>query len=148
MAEFQNDEEKISHYKKVILPLETLVQVVNVSSPDTKMAITVNVKGLIISGFLVPLEEFYEHTTNMILENLRQHSDQETFNEMRNVMAKSKAIFTDSGEIVNKALVNSYVCIKGPKYHATNSEENLQMPDEYWMGKIGSVDGFMIGMPY
>jgi hypothetical protein len=96
MAEFQNDEEKISHYKKVILPLETLVQVVNVSSPDTKMAITVNVKGLIISGFLVPLEEFYEQTTNMILENLRQHSDQETFNEMRNVMAKSKAIFTDS----------------------------------------------------
>jgi hypothetical protein len=84
----------------------------------------------------------------MILENLRQHSDQETFNEMRNVMAKSKAIFTDSGEIVNKALVNSYVCIKGPKYHAANSEENLQMPDEYWMGKIGSVDGFMIGMPY
>jgi hypothetical protein len=45
MAEFQNDEEKISHYKKVILPLETLVQVVNVSSPDTKMAITVNLKG-------------------------------------------------------------------------------------------------------
>jgi hypothetical protein len=45
MSDPQKDERVVSHYRRVILPLETLVQITNESALDTKMAITINVKG-------------------------------------------------------------------------------------------------------
>jgi hypothetical protein len=117
MSDPQKDERVVSHYRRVILSLETLVQITNESAPDTKMAITINVKGLMISGFLAPLEEFYEHFTDITLSEIRQHNGEKVFEVTRDKMYKARSRFTEYREQVNKALVNSYVCIKGPKYH-------------------------------
>ena len=81
MPDLKNTEEIISHYKKVILPLESLVKVANAST-GSKMSITINVKGITISGYLVALDEFHEYTSDTILENVRKVSDAETFQNM------------------------------------------------------------------
>jgi hypothetical protein len=146
MSDPQKDERVVSHYRRVILSLETLVQITNESAPDTKMAITINVKGLMISGFLAPLEEFYEHFTDITLSEIRQHNGEKVFEVTRDKMYKARSRFTEYREQVNKALVNSYVCIKGPKYHIPPGA-TLQLSDTFWIGKIESVDGFVIGMP-
>jgi hypothetical protein len=106
MSDPQKDERVVSHYRRVILPLETLVQITNESAPDTKMAITINVKGLMISGFLVPLEEFYEHFTDIALSEIRQHNGEKVFEVTRDKMHKARSRFTEYREQVNKALVN------------------------------------------
>ena len=46
------------------------------------MSITINVKGITISGYLVALDEFHEYTSDTILENVRKVSDAETFQNM------------------------------------------------------------------
>jgi hypothetical protein len=148
MPSFENDEQVIAHYKKVILPLEVLVQIANKSSPNSKIDITINVKGLTISGSLVALKEYFTHTKNIILESVRQNqnNDPETFESMKDILDKTEAVFTSSGEKVNEALVNSYVCIKDPRYQY-RVNEYMQILDLFWIGKLESVDGFMIGSP-
>ncbi len=75
MPDLKNTEEIISHYKKVIFPFESLVKVANAST-GSKMSITItiNVKGITISGYLVALDEFHEYTSDTILENVRKVS--------------------------------------------------------------------------
>jgi hypothetical protein len=138
MPEFQNPEQKILHYKKVIYPLETLVKIVNVTI-RSKIAITINVKGSMISGFLVALKEFDEYTSNTIMESIEQTSNEETFRSMGDIIREMQKEYTNE-ELQD--LVNSYVCIKNPTFHGIND----QPVSAFWIGKLESVDGFMIGI--
>ena len=145
MPDLKNTEEIISHYKKVIFPLESLVKVANAST-GSKMSITINVKGITISGYLVALDEFHEYTSDTILENVRKVSDAETFQNMQTIMNAMKDMYAKP-EL--RDLVNSYVCIKNPSYHiyAIDGKDKYTIEGSFWIGKIESVDGFTIGMP-
>jgi hypothetical protein len=145
LPDLKNTEEIISHYKKVILPLESLVKVANAST-GSKMSITINVKGITISGYLVALDEFHEYTSDTILENVRKVSDAETFQNMQTIMIAMKDMYAKP-EL--RDLVNSYVCIKNPSYHiyAIDGKDKYTIDGSFWIGKIESVDGFTIGMP-
>jgi hypothetical protein len=145
LPDLKNTEEIISHYKKVIFPLESLVKVAN-GSTGSKMSITINVKGITISGYLVALDEFHEYTSDTILENVRKVSDAETFQNMQTIMNAMKDMYAKP-EL--RDLVNSYVCIKNPSYHiyAIDGKDKYTIEGSFWIGKIESVDGFTIGMP-
>jgi hypothetical protein len=145
LSDLKNTEEIISHYKKVIFPLESLVKVANAST-GSKMSITINVKGITISGYLVALDEFHEYTSDTILENVRKVSDAETFQNMQTIMNAMKDMYAEP-EL--RDLVNSYVCIKNPSYHiyAIDGKDKYTIEGSFWIGKIESVDGFTIGMP-
>jgi hypothetical protein len=145
LPDLKNTEEIISHYKKVIFPLESLVKVAN-GSTGSKMSITINVKGITISGYLVALDEFHEYTSDTILENVRKVSDAETFQNMQTIMNAMKDMYVKP-EL--RDLVNSYVCIKNPSYHiyAIDGKDKYTIEGSFWIGKIESVDGFTIGMP-
>ncbi|HEX5979165.1 MAG TPA: hypothetical protein VFY68_17920 [Nitrososphaeraceae archaeon] len=41
-------------------------------------------------------------------------------------------------------LINSYICIKDPLY-VMGGSSRLKSPKQFWVGKIESVDGFMVG---
>jgi hypothetical protein len=127
------EEEIISHYKKVILPLESLVKVANAST-GSKMSITINVKGITISGYLVALDEFHEYTSDTILENVRKVSDAETFQNMQTIMNAMKDMYAKP-EL--RDLVNSYVCIKNPSYHiyAIDGKDKYTIEGSFWIGK-------------
>jgi hypothetical protein len=129
----------------VIFPLESLVKVANAST-GSKMSITINVKGITISGYLVALDEFHEYTSDTILENVRKVSDAETFQNMQTIMNAMKDMYAKP-EL--RDLVNSYVCIKNPSYHiyAIDGKDKYTIEGSFWIGKIESVDGFTIGMP-
>jgi hypothetical protein len=127
------EEEIISHYKKVIFPLESLVKVANAST-GSKMSITINVKGITISGYLVALDEFHEYTSDTILENVRKVSDAETFQNMQTIMNAMKDMYAKP-EL--RDLVNSYVCIKNPSYHiyAIDGKDKYTIEGSFWIGK-------------
>jgi hypothetical protein len=129
----------------VIFPLESLVKVANAST-GSKMSITINVKGITISGYLVALDEFHEYTSDTILENVRKVSDAETFQNMQTIMNAMKDMYAKP-EL--RDLVNSYVCTKNPSYHiyAIDGKDKYTIEGSFWIGKIESVDGFTIGMP-
>jgi hypothetical protein len=129
----------------VIFPLESLVKVANAST-GSKMSITINVKGITISGYLVALDEFHEYTSDTILENVRKVSDAETFQNMQTIMNAMKDMYAKP-EL--RDLVNSYVCIKNPSFHiyAIDGKDKYTIEGSFWIGKIESVDGFTIGMP-
>ena len=129
----------------MIFPLESLVKVANAST-GSKMSITINVKGITISGYLVALDEFHEYTSDTILENVRKVSDADTFQNMQTIMNAMKDMYAKP-EL--RDLVNSYVCIKNPSYHiyAIDGKDKYTIEGSFWIGKIESVDGFTIGMP-
>jgi hypothetical protein len=133
LSDLKNTEEIISHYKKVIFPLESLVKVANAST-GSKMSITINVKGITISGYLVALDEFHEYTSDTILENVRKVSDAETFQNMQTIMNAMKDMYAKP-EL--RDLVNSYVCIKNPSYHiyAIDGKDKYTIEGSFWIGK-------------
>ena len=51
------DNEKIlGRYKKIILPLESLVRIVTIGKSDRPVLVTINLQGTMISGELVSIE--------------------------------------------------------------------------------------------
>jgi hypothetical protein len=139
MPKFQNDEQRISYYKKIILPLDTLVQLVN-SFHGSSFEIRINVKGTMISGYLVSLKEYHEHTSDQLMLGSEDQTDPEMLRLLRDKVKRMKDIVENHGL---EELVNSYVCIRDPIFIAGNEANSFQLNGQYWIGKIESVDGFM-----
>jgi hypothetical protein len=120
----QSDDDLVSHYKKVLRPLETLVQMVNGKGND-KFAVTLTIKGIIISGSLVSLLEFHEDTSNKILQSTRRISGQESFEEMKLIMDAAKKTYQPK-DLQNWDVYNSYVCIKNPVFCFLSGYDNTK----------------------
>jgi hypothetical protein len=58
----KEEQDSISHYKKVLLPLEYFVQMVN-SRIDTGISVIIDMKGAMVSGDLVSLQEYHYYTS-------------------------------------------------------------------------------------
>lgn len=141
MPEFQNNEQIISHYKKVILPLESLVKVANITV-GIKITVTINVNGTMIIGDVVPLREFHEHTSKLMMRSVERGNDPDTIQNMRGVMKAMERMYSTE-ELQD--LIDSYVCIRNPTFFVNGETQSDK--DMFWIGKIESVDGFMIGRP-
>ena len=57
---------------------------------------------------------------------------------MRDIVNAMKGLYESPGL---KDLVNSYVCIKNPKFILGSI--TLPLDGQFWIGKIESIDGFM-----
>lgn len=138
MPDIQNSEQMIPNYKKVIHPLEVLVSIVNSTTPSSKFSITINLKGTMISGDLVSLREFHDHISYTLMAGSEDETDPEAVRGMRDIVNAMKGLYENPGF---KDLVNSYVCIKNPKFLLGSI--TLPLDGHFWIGKIESVDGFM-----
>ena len=136
MSDIQTPEQMISYYKKVIHPLEVLVSIVNSTTPISKFSITINLKGTMISGALVSLREF--HISYTLMAGSEDETDPEAVRGMRHIVNAMKGLYETPGL---RDLVNSYVCIKNPKFLLGSI--TLPLDGHFWIGKIESVDGFM-----
>jgi hypothetical protein len=145
MPEFQNDEQIISYYKKVLLPLESINKIVN-KTVNSSFSITLNVKGTMITGLLVALREYRQYASDLLLAGAEEKTDPETIRELRNVLKLMDDIYDNPGL---DDLVNSYVCIKSPEFIMEGTR--LIYNGHFWLGKMDSVDGLMhieMGSPH
>lgn len=138
MAQITPEEFK-GYYEKVLHPLHILVRFANAST--SKMSVTISVKGIIISGELVSLREFHDGMTDLMFNSLEESGNKDEDTKSIRDIVQQMNVYEDKEY---QDLVNSYVCIKDPLY-IMGGGSRLKSPKQFWVGKIESVDGFMVG---
>jgi hypothetical protein len=93
----------------VLFPLEILARLVNTS--NNTIDFTINVKGTVISGSLVSLQDFHEYTSDKILGSARKQVNGDSFGYLRSVVDSMNEFYSSEKM---KDLVYSYICIKNP----------------------------------
>ncbi len=134
------DNEKIlGRYKKIILPLESLVRIVTIGKSDRSVLVTINLQGTMISGELVSIENFHMNMKSTMLDNVDQKDDPEVYEPIRDAMQILENVkIMDENSNFNF----DYFCIKDAKILRPGLER-ITIP--FWIGKLESVDGFFIG---
>lgn len=126
---------------KIIRLLEVLNNVINESSGESSFGVTLDVHGVTISGLLISRRRYYDEMYKAILQS--NPSAQEwgfLFEEMKKQLPQNDEEWEVATQI---GLI--YVCLKDAKYVMG---ANL-IPAQglgLWMGKIDSIDGFMLGI--
>jgi hypothetical protein len=129
------------YYQKVLHSLHALVQKANAST-GSKIPVTISVKGIIISGQLVSLKEFHDGVTDIMWDAMEDSENkEESIRDMRDIVQKMKGVYENEDFW---DLVNSYICIRDP-YFVLGGGGWLESPNQFWVGKIESGDGFMVG---
>lgn len=132
------EEEKITeYYNKNILVLEALVKIVN-NNPTSKLPVTLNIKGMMVTGNLMSLQEFHKVFGGTILDDLRTDDI-----DLRDAMRAIVQSFIDVPAIENGKLAFNYVCIQDAKFFLSETKIIENIPA--WIGKIECVDGFFLG---
>jgi hypothetical protein len=104
--------------------------------------VTITVRGIMVSGWLVSLKEFHDGITEIMWEAMENtESKEQSIREMREIVQGMKGVYEDKEYL---DLVNSYVCIKEPLF-VLGGGGYLKSPNQFWVGEIESVDGFMLG---
>jgi hypothetical protein len=135
-------EEFNAYYQKFLHPLHVLVQVANVSV-NSKISVTINVKGIFISGYLVALKDFHNYISDTMIGSMEDApNEDDVIRDMRNVVKSMEVLYNDPNF---KDLVSSYICIKDPQF-VLGGGGSLAVPGQFWVGRLESVDGFMLGI--
>jgi len=129
----------MDHYKHTILSLEALVRVVSTARANSKISITLNVHGSVISGDLVSSADFHKYLESTLLENLQEKEDPTVYQPLK---AGLEALVKVSIMNVEGDLNLQYVCVKDAKIYLSHIH-TASAP--FWIGKIESVDGFSLG---
>ena len=137
MPNFENDEQIISYYKRVLLPLESLNKIVN-KTENSSFSITINVKGTMITGILVGLKQYREYSSDLLVVGAEGQTDPDAIKELRDILKIMDDIYDSPGL---DDLVNSYICKKNPEFIMEGTR--LTYNGHFWIGKIDSVDGLM-----
>jgi len=109
-----------------------------------KASISITVKRVVISGELISINEFHEGMTNIMFDALeRSNNKDEGIRIIRDIVMEMKGVY-ENPDPEFRLLVDSYVCIKDPLF-VLGGGGSLRSPGQFWIGKIKSVDGFMLG---
>lgn len=115
--------------------LQILTESIAYSEKDS-IDITVSTHGLIISGTLISLKEYYE--------GLNQQTKGSNLENVTNLLMDSLPKNVEEEDIFIEFIGIQYFCLKNPKFYPSSGQS---MPGKgvYWMGKLDSVDGFFLG---
>jgi hypothetical protein len=121
--------------------LEILNNVINEDTGNSTIGITLNVHGVTITGFLVSIRNYYD---DMYQEIIRSNPIAQSFKVLFDELKKEIPYNAEQWDLVKEITGLGYVCLKNAKYVYGTSM--LPTNDRgLWMGKIDSVDGFMLG---
>jgi hypothetical protein len=123
--------------------LKILASFVN-PSDVAQITVTLNVNGVIITGTMIGMKPYYDGIAEKLIETIRSPSE-----EINIVVKKDlEKIFEDlkqppSLEELEKGYDFEFIYLKNAQFHTGG--DFLPHEGTYWIGKIESVDGFILG---
>jgi hypothetical protein len=134
--------------------LEELVSVMN-QSADSSLSIVLTVKGVVMSGMLIGVRQYFELLGRSLGEGFRHASQSDTSaddaSQVEQTYAKigrvAQAAFTDeSNERGQGRPQIRFLHLKDPRILVGDQVSHLNSPIPLvWRGKLSEVDGFMLG---
>ena len=113
-------------------------------SDVAQITTTLNVNGIIITGTMIGMKPYYEGITEKLKETVRSTSE-----EIDTAIKKDfESIFEELKhppplEELEKGHDFEYIYLKGAKFYVGGTF--FPAEGTYWIGKIDSVDGFILG---
>jgi len=113
-------------------------------SDVAQITTTLNVNGIIITGTMIGMKPYYEAISKKLKETVRGTSeeiDTVVKKDLEEIFEQSKQ--PPSIEELEKGFDFDYIYLKDAKFYSGG----VFFPAEgtYWIGKIDSVDGFILG---
>jgi hypothetical protein len=139
---------KLSSGTHTIGLLVTIIKIANESETRTELPITLNVRGLIITGNLIGFRSYYDGIIKSVIDRVDIHdtsskkSDEELKINLRVLMQQFRDTLPSSDEEWDKEKPNLIFLKDAQLYCDSNRPLN---PPTYWIGKLESVDGFFFG---
>lgn len=127
---------------KAIYLLDIFNKIVNRSSDDsTAIGVTLNVQGITVSGLLISRKKYYDEVYNVIsLHSSDSEGWKLLFEDMKKFLPRNE----DEWDLTDDVMGITVLCLKDAKYLIGAEPIPVSGP-ALWIGKIESVDGFMIG---
>lgn len=119
---------------------------VNLINPvkGSYMTVTLNVKRTIIKGTMISMDEYYEAVKQQLVETVQSPPD--ILQSLRNSIKEGFDLIKISTEKENEENDNyNHIFLKDAKFYYGNNY--FSDPGVYLVGKIDSVDGFVLGHP-
>lgn len=126
--------------KRGIHLLKFLNDMVNLNE-NTRIGLTLNTRGLIVSGNLVGLKTYYRGVSQMLQEENKENSRlwASLFDGLIETLPNEEEY-----EIVSGIIGVKHICIQDAKYYPSD----VSLPTNtgtFWIGLMESVDGFSFG---
>jgi len=123
--------------------LKILASFVN-PSDVVQITVTLSVNGVIVTGTMIGTKPYYEGITEKLKETIRSSSEEINIAVRRDM----EKIFEDlkqspSLEELEKGYDYELIYLKNAQFHTGG--DFFPHEGSYWVGKIESVDGFILG---
>jgi hypothetical protein len=131
---------KTAAAKRGIHLLKFLNDLVNTHENIT-IGVTLNIKGLIVSGKLVGLKIYYRGVSQMLQEENKENSKlwASLFDGLIETLPKEEEY-----DIVRDIIGIRHICLQDARYYPADNSLPTDM-GTYWIGLTESVDGFSFG---
>lgn len=113
-----------------------------VEEDGMEVAVTLNIKGAIISGFLIGASAYYEGITEAsksLLDSTMSKIISKKFNDLKEAYLKQKQDESGSEDQDNSP---TFIHLKNAIYFNRSNQSTPTDTHAWWRGKISSIDGF------
>jgi hypothetical protein len=106
-----------------------------------ELGVTLNVKGLIITGFIISQENYF----NALIEGLESiDQDNDLKESLQDFLAQLKDKMV-GGSAKGKQTLPKFIHLRNVKIYPSEGKGMPTYGDALWRGKIDAVDGFSLG---
>ena len=113
-------------------------------SDEAQISVTLNVHGTVVSGTMIGMNRYYEEVSKTLIETARAKSEKEV-SYVRKELQKLFDIIKQPPptEVENQSSGISYnnIFLKDVEIYTAFGKVSAS----HWVGRIGSVDGFVLG---
>ena len=121
--------------------IQSLVNVANVA--PLSFGVTLQVSGLLVSGYLVSGKAFFEATGQQIVSGLVQNAA--LADQMRKMFATFESAYPNDPSQTDRP-VPQFVHLQNARFYSTDGTPVPSNAGVWWRGRISQISGIVIGI--
>lgn len=121
--------------------IQSLVNVANVA--PLSFGVTLQVSGLLVSGYLVSGKSYFEATGQQILGGLARNP--ELAEQMRKMFATFESAYPNDPQQKDRP-VPQFVHLQNARFYSTDGKPVPSDAGVWWRGRISEISGIVIGI--
>jgi len=121
--------------------IQSLVNVANVA--PLSFGVTLQVSGLLVSGYLVSGKAYFEAIGQQIISGFAQNAD--LANQMRKMFATFESAYPNDAGAAERP-VPQFVHLQNARFYSTDGTPAPSNEGVWWRGRISQISGIVIGI--
>jgi hypothetical protein len=121
--------------------IQSLVNVANVA--PLSFGVTLQVSGLLVSGYLVSGKAYFEATGQQIISGLAKNPELQE--QMRKMYATFESAYPNDPAQTDRP-VPQFVHLQNARFYSTNGTPVPSNAGVWWRGRISEISGIVVGI--